>query len=104
MAQIATILFCAAWVVVGGMGSINPLTLVLSVVAITLTQMVLNQQKRHDAALHLKLDELIYSKQGARDELAHIEEATEEQLESLRRTGAAAGEELEDRGDSQSAA
>ncbi|HTI31201.1 MAG TPA: low affinity iron permease family protein [Sphingomonas sp.] len=80
------IIFCAAWFWIGGQASENSLTLTLSVLAITLTQMVLNQQKRSEAALHLKIDELILAKRGARDELAGIEEATDEKIEELKRT------------------
>ena len=67
------------------------LTLALSVLAITLTQMVLNTQKsreveahRRDVALHAKLDELVLSIKGARDELAGIEEREEEEIEAIR--------------------
>ncbi|MFX6918876.1 low affinity iron permease family protein, partial [Acinetobacter baumannii] len=45
------------------------------------------QQKRSEAALHMKIDELILAKSGARDELAGIERKTEDELEALRRTG-----------------
>lgn len=87
-AAIATVaLFCGAWFLVSGQAGENMLTLILSVLAITLTQMVLNQQKRSEAALHMKIDELILAKSGARDELAGIERKTEDELEALRRTG-----------------
>jgi low affinity Fe/Cu permease len=86
LAMAGVILFCAAWLQFGGSASENALTLFLSVAAISLTQMVLNQQKRSEAALHLKIDELILAKRGARDELAGIEGASEEELENLRRT------------------
>lgn len=79
--------FCGTWFLVGGPASENMLTLILSVLAITLTQMVLNQQKRSEAALHMKIDELILSKRGARDELAGIERKSEDELEALRRDG-----------------
>lgn len=85
-AQVAVIGFCLAWFIGLGSDYENGLTLVLSVAAITLTQMVLNQQKRHDAALHLKIDELILAKQGARNELAGAEARTEEELEALKRS------------------
>ncbi|MEO5938373.1 MAG: low affinity iron permease family protein [Sphingomonas sp.] len=78
-------IFCAVWFVRGGAAGINTLTLILSVLAITLTQMVLNQQRRSEAALHMKIDELILTKRGARDELAGIEHKTEDELEKLRR-------------------
>jgi low affinity Fe/Cu permease len=97
IAQIAVMVFCAAWFIVGGQGSENTLTLILSVSAITLTQMVLNQQKRNEAALHLKIDELIFSGKNARDEIAGIEGSTEAELEALRRVGNKAEGELKDR-------
>lgn len=77
--------FCAAWFVIAGQAGENLLTLILSVLAITLTQMVLNQQKRSEAALHMKIDELIIAVAGARDEMAGIETKSEEELAKLRR-------------------
>ena len=63
----------------------------MSVLAITLTQMVLNTQKsreveahKRDVALHAKLDELDLSMQGARDELAGIGDREEEEIEAIR--------------------
>jgi low affinity Fe/Cu permease len=79
-------LACGVWFIVAGPGGENTLTLILSVAAITLTQMVLNQQRRSERALHLKIDELILAVSGARDEIAGIESKTEEELEGLRRT------------------
>jgi low affinity Fe/Cu permease len=98
IAQVVVMLFCLGWFIIGGRDSENSLTLVLSVSAITLTQMVLNQQKRNEAALHLKIDELILSGKGARDELAGIEGSTEAELEALRRVGDKAEDELKERG------
>ena len=86
-AQLLVVLFCTAWFVIGGPSAENTLTWVLSAMAITLTQMVLNQQKRSEKALHLKIDELIFSKRGARNEVAAIEGLSEEEPEALRRTG-----------------
>lgn len=97
LGQIIVVVFCASWFIIGGSAAENALTLVLSVVAITLTQMVLNQQKRSEKALHLKIDELIFSVRGARNEMAAIEGLTEEELEALRRTGDAAEDVLESR-------
>ena len=95
MAQIVLVLFCLAWFLLPlGDQATAVLTLVLSVLAITLTQMVLNQQKRHEAALHLKIDELIHAMKGARDEVMGIETASEAELEALRITGDKAGEVL----------
>src|ERR1700684_3764041 len=78
-AQIGVILFCLGWFVFGW--GENALTAALSILAITLTQMVLNQQgqrereaHRRDVALHAKLDELILATTEARDEIAGVEE------------------------------
>lgn len=86
--------FCLIWFVLGGVEGENSLTLILSVLAITLTQMVLNQQRRSERALHIKIDELILSMSGARDEVAGIEGLTEEELEKLRRPAFDAKEDL----------
>jgi low affinity Fe/Cu permease len=86
LSQLLVVLVCGAGLALGDPAIENALALILSVSAITLTQMVLNQQKRHDAALHLKIDELIYAKRGARDELAGIEGSSAEHLDALRRS------------------
>lgn len=98
LAQIFVLGFCAAWFLLPlGDEATAILTLVLSVLAITLCQMVLNQQKRHELALHMKIDELIHAMKGARDEIMGIELKSEAELEALRRTGDAAERELEER-------
>ncbi|MET0309450.1 MAG: low affinity iron permease family protein [Sphingomonas sp.] len=95
VALIAVLAFCFAWFMLPlGDAATAVLTLVLSVMAITLTQMVLNQQKRHEAALHLKIDELIHAMKGARDEVMGIESRSEAELEALRITGDQAEELL----------
>ncbi|MEP7350280.1 MAG: low affinity iron permease family protein [Sphingorhabdus sp.] len=76
------LLLCIGWIAAGY--GIDTLTLALSVLAITLTQMVLNQQRRHEAALHLKIDELVHGLDGARDEIMGIETKSEAELEELR--------------------
>lgn len=98
LALIGVIAFCFAWFLLPlGNAATAVLTLVLSVLAITLTQMVLNQQKRHEAALHLKIDELIHAMTGARNEVMGIESKSEAELEALRITGDAAEEVLAER-------
>jgi len=96
-AILLVIIFCAIWFIDLGSASQNTLTLILSVAAITLTQMVLNQQRRHEAALHMKIDELIHAISGARDEIAGIENKSEAELEALRATGDVAEQLLEER-------
>lgn len=81
--QIAVIIFCVAWFWFGFHA--DGLTAALSILAITLTQMVLNGQydreaeaRRRDVAMHAKLDELIHATKRARDEMAGIEEDLDE--------------------------
>lgn len=76
--------------------STEGLTATLSILAITLTQMVLNRQKLReesdlgrDIAMHTKLDELLRVEQDARKELAGIEELEIEEIAALKRRLAA---------------
>lgn len=89
IAQIALLIFCITWFAVGL--SVEVLTAALSILAITLTQMVLNKQNerevdahRRDVALHAKLDELVLATSKARDEIAGIEELEEAEIERLK--------------------
>ena len=84
VAIVSLIVACLLWLVIKGQSGQNLLTLMLSILAITLTQMVLNQQRRSELALHLKIDELITAHDGARDELAGIETADEDTLRAAR--------------------
>lgn len=91
-AQIGLILLCATWFLLRA--PVDILTAFLSILAITLTQMVLNRQDerervahRRDVALHAKLDELLHASRRARDELASIEELEEEEIAELREQG-----------------
>ena len=83
-AQMLVLLACIVWLVAGG--SETALASTMSIGGFILTQMVLNQQRRREAALHLKIDELVLAKMGARDEIAGIEHKTEEEIEQLRET------------------
>jgi len=91
LVQLSFVASCVAWFVAG----LSPevLTAFLSILAITLTQMVLNKQNerevdahRRDVALHAKLDELVLASRRARDEIAGIEDLEEEEIERLRHT------------------
>ena len=93
-AQVGLILVCAAWFLLAL--RVDILTAALSILAITLTQMVLNRQQereadahRRDVALHAKLDELLHASRRARDELAGVEELEEEEIEALKNGGGA---------------
>ena len=88
-AQLGFLLLCITWFALGL--RVDILTAGLSILAITLTQMVLNRQQereaeahRRDVALHAKLDELLHASRRARDELAGIEELEEEEIEQLK--------------------
>jgi low affinity Fe/Cu permease len=88
-AQIAVIVVCAAWFAAGFADAL--LTAILSIMAITLTQMVLNQQKereadayRRDVAMHAKLDELIAVSKHARNDFVGVEEKEEEEIVQLK--------------------
>jgi low affinity Fe/Cu permease len=104
--QVGVILFCVLWFAAGLRADL--LTAALSIMAITLTQMVLNGQydreaeaHRRDVAMHAKLDELLIAMKGARNEMAGIEELEERDIEELKeevkeaidKAGPAAGDE-----------
>ena len=95
-AQLVFVLVCVGWFLLGL--RVDILTAGLSILAITLTQMVLNRQQereadahRRDVALHAKLDELVHASRRARDELAGIEELEEDEIEALRDGAVVAG-------------
>ena len=95
LCQVAVIAFCAAWWALGLPTGV--LTATLSILAITLTQMVLNRQKmreeddrRRDVAMHAKLDELLRAETYASKELAGIEELESEEIAALKLRLAAA--------------
>ena len=77
--HVAVLLFCIGWFLVGLPTDL--LTAGLSILAITLAQMVLNGQydreaeaHRRDVAMHAKLDELIKATKRARNTMVGIEE------------------------------
>lgn len=97
-AQLGVVVICVAWFALGL--ETNVLTAVLSILAISLTQMVLNRQNereaeahRRDVAMHAKLDELVIASQQARNEMAGIEELDEEEIEDLKAEAKRAADE-----------
>lgn len=89
MVQLGFILLCVAWFLSGL--STDLLTATLSIMAITLTQMVLNRQNereaeahRRDIAMHAKLDELIIAVTHAHNEMAGIEDLPEDVIVELK--------------------
>ncbi|WP_395611500.1 low affinity iron permease family protein [Allosphingosinicella sp.] len=89
VAQAGLVIFCGGWWIIGL--PTNVLTATLSILAITLTQMVLNSQRlreqddrRRDVAMHAKLDELLRVEKDARKELTGIEELETEEIAALK--------------------
>lgn len=89
LTQAGVILFCVLWWSFGLPTDV--LTASLSIMAITLTQMVLNSQRakdaddhRRDVAMHAKLDELLRAERFARKELAGIEELEADEIAALK--------------------
>jgi low affinity Fe/Cu permease len=101
-AQLGVVVICVAWFAMGL--NTNVLTAVLSILAISLTQMVLNRQNereaeahRRDVAMHAKLDELVIASQQARNEMAGIEELDEAEIEDLKADAKQAVEDAAER-------
>ena len=89
LSQIGVIAFCILWWTSGLPTDV--LTATLSIMAITLTQMVLNSQRmreaddhRRDVAMHAKLDELLRAEKYARKELTGIEELESQEIAALK--------------------
>ncbi len=88
-AQIGVVVVCAIWFA-GGFAT-DLLTAILSILAITLTQMVLSNQAererdahRRDVAMHAKLDELIAVSRHAKNEFVGIEDREEDEIVQLK--------------------
>ena len=88
-AQIAVLVICIGWFALGL--ATDLLTAALSILAISLSQMVLNRQNereaeahRRDVAMHAKLDELIIAVRRAHNEMAGIENLPEEEIVQLK--------------------
>ena len=76
--QLGFVIFCIAWLALDL--PTNLLTAILSILAITLTQMVLNRQyrreledRRRDIAMHAKIDELVAASREEREEIERME-------------------------------
>ena len=95
LAQLGLLIFCIAWFSLKLPTDL--LTAALSILAITLTQMVLNRQNererdayRRDVAMHAKLDELVLASKRARDEMVGIEDLPEDKIAKLKEEAAEA--------------
>lgn len=81
--QAAVPALCLTWWRVGLAEA--TLTLLLSVAALTFSQLVIASQRRFEAAVMAKLDELLFAFPAARDELLHLEDLPEREIQELRR-------------------
>jgi low affinity Fe/Cu permease len=87
---IAAALICAGWMIAGPFFHysetwqffINDLTNIVTFLAVFLIQ---NTQNRDAKAIHLKLDELLRSIEGARTHLVNLEDFSDEELDHLQR-------------------
>lgn len=59
---------------------------VATLVAIAMTLIIQRGQNRDTAALQAKLDELILATEGARNEMAGLDEETADDIEEIKRT------------------
>jgi low affinity Fe/Cu permease len=78
----------AIWAVTGPLfGYSNTWQLVINtgttIVTFLMVFLIQNTQNRDALAVHLKLDELVKSQSGARNDLIDLEECTDDQLEEL---------------------
>ena len=81
---------CVGWLVTGPIFHysdtwqffINDITNIVTFLAVFLIQ---NTQNRDAKAIHLKLDELLRSAEGARNHLVNLEEFSDEELDHLQR-------------------
>ena len=101
LVQLGVVLFCVTWFALGLPTDL--LTAALSILAITLTQMVLNRQNereaeahRRDIALHAKLDELLIASRRARNEMAGIEDLPEEEIIEMKQRAREALDDADD--------
>jgi len=80
--QVFVLAASIAWLALGR--SEAALASTMTIGGFILTQMVLNQQRRRENALHLKIDELLHAIEGARNEVAGAEHKSERRIEELR--------------------
>ena len=80
---VALILGCLTWWWFGLPES--TLTMVLSIAALTFSQLVLAAGRRFESAVNARLDELVFAVPEAREDLLHAEELTEAEIKELRK-------------------
>jgi low affinity Fe/Cu permease len=78
----AAVLVLIGWAVLG----VATTNIAISIATLLMVVVLQNTQNRDSAAIHLKLDEIITSLEGPRDEVAGIESGTHEEIVELRDT------------------
>ncbi len=69
-----------------------------TVVTFLMVFLIQNTQNRDSQAIHVKLDELIRAKKGARNSLLNLEDLTDEELEEIRLSFAKLGQKAKTNG------
>jgi low affinity Fe/Cu permease len=77
---VAFVLVLVGWAVLG----VSTTNIAISIGTLLMVVVLQNTQNRDSAAIHLKLDEIITSLEGPRDEVAGIESGTHEEIVELR--------------------
>src|SRR5688572_23383934 len=77
---VATVLVLVGWAILG----VATTNIGISIATLLMVVVLQNTQNRDSAAIHLKLDEIITSLEGPRDEVAGIESGTHEEIVELR--------------------
>src|SRR5205809_221826 len=62
----------------------NSISFIIAVITLSALFFLQKSQNHSDAATHLKLDELIKAVEGARNEIASVEQQAEDDLEKLK--------------------
>ena len=77
---VAAALVLVGWAVLG----VATTNIGISIATLLMVIVLQNTQNRDSAAIHLKLDEIITSLEGPRDEVAGVESGSHEEIEELR--------------------
>jgi low affinity Fe/Cu permease len=64
----------------------NNVMFIVAVISLAVLILLQASQNHNDTATHIKLDELISAVEGARDEVASVEEQSEKEMRELKKT------------------
>ena len=77
---VAAVLVLVGWAAFG----VANTNIAISIATLLMVIVLQDTQNRDSAAIHLKLDEIITSLEGPRDEVAGVESGSHEEIEELR--------------------